>query len=135
MLFRSASERVPGRVSFLGPLNDVVPAYRAADVLVLASKGGDSMPAVLIEAGLCGLPLVACPVGAIEDVVVNGVTGLLVPSGDVPELTQALASLAADGALRRRLGDAAAEHCAARFTIRAVADRWEAVLRSVARPR
>ena len=54
----------------------MVEAYAAADVVVLASRGGDSMPAVLIEAGLCGVPAVATPVQAIPEIVLPGETGL-----------------------------------------------------------
>lgn len=130
-----AQRAAPSRVHFLGDLSEVAPAYRAADAFVLSSKGGDSMPAVLIEAGLCGLPSVSCPVGAIGDVVADGITGLMVPSDDVAALSEALTRLAADPALRERLGAAAAEHCRARFTIDVVAYQWAQVLRAAARPR
>jgi len=134
-LEQRGQQAAPGRVHFLGDLADVAPAYAAADVLVLSSKGGDSMPAVLIEAGLCGLPSVSCPVGAIGDVVVDGVTGLMVPSDDVVALTDALVRLAADPTLRERLGTAALDHCRAQFTIGVVAAQWAQVLRTSARHR
>ena len=117
-----------------GERSDVPDVMCGLDGFVLPSLA-EGISNTILEAMASGLPVLATAVGGNPELVVDGVTGLLVPSGDVPELTRALASLAADGALRRRLGDAAAEHCAARFTIRAVADRWEAVLRSVARPR
>ena len=41
----------PGRVEFLGPVESIAPVYARAEVVVLPSRGGDSMPAVLIEAG------------------------------------------------------------------------------------
>ena len=132
-LERRAADVAPGRVHFLGDLDDVGPAYAAADVLVLSSKGGDSMPAVLIEAGLCGLPSVTCPVGAITDVVAHDVTGLVVPSGDVPALATALQSLAADVALRARLGAAATERCRGTFTIDVVAAQYAEVLQAARR--
>ena len=134
-LERRANEVAPGRVHFLGDLSEVAPAYRAADALVLSSKGGDSLPAVLIEAGLCGLPSVSCPVGAIADVVIDEVTGLMVPSDDVTALSEALVRLATDPILRERLGQAAAAHCRARFTIDVAALRWAQVLQAAARQR
>ena len=54
-----------------------------------------------------GLAIVATPVGAVEDIVTDGKTGLLVPPGDVDALTVALRRLVADGELRQRLGAAA----------------------------
>ncbi len=123
-----AQRVAPGRVHFVGVRSDVSDVYAAADVLVLSSKGGESMPAVLIEAGLAGLPTVACPIGAIEDVVVDGETGLIVPVNDVAALATALDRLAADPAMRERLGRAARLRCLQRFTIDVVAEQWSAVL-------
>ena len=87
------------------------------------------MPAVLIEAGLAGLPVITCPVGAIEDVVVDEATGLIVPSSDANALAGAIERLSNDPALRALLGQAARLRCQQRFTIEAVADRWVDVLR------
>ena len=71
----------PGRVHVLGALADPSPVYDAADVLVLPSRT-EGLPGVLIEAGLRGLPCVATDVGYVSDIVVDGETGVLVPSGD-----------------------------------------------------
>ena len=49
---------------FAGVLDDVEAVHAAADVVVLPSQGGDSMPATIIEAGLCGRATVAAGVGA-----------------------------------------------------------------------
>ena len=89
------------------------------------------MPAVLIESGLCGLPAVTTPVGAIEDVVVDGLTGRVVPIDDAAALLDALRSLVQDPAERRRLGEAARARCSSMFTIDAVAPRWEQLFESV----
>ena len=61
----------------------------------------------VLEAMAAGLPVVASDVGGISELVVDGETGLLVPPGDAPALTRALAWLLEDRARRRRLGDAA----------------------------
>ena len=53
--------------------------------------------------------MVASRVAGIPDVVTDGTNGVLVPPGDVAALRAALARLAADGALRARLGAAARE--------------------------
>jgi glycosyltransferase involved in cell wall biosynthesis len=50
---------------------------------------------------------VASEVGGVSELVLDGETGLLVPPGDVPALTRALAWLLEDRARRQRLGDAA----------------------------
>ena len=117
---------------FAPPDTEATRAYRAADAIVLASRGGDSMPAVLIEAGLMELPAIATPIGAIPEIVVPEVTGTLVPVGDVDGLARAMGALAADPDLVPRLGRSARAHCAARYSIEPIAVAWEAVLRQVA---
>jgi glycosyltransferase involved in cell wall biosynthesis len=77
--------------------------FAQADVFVLPTTG-DAAPLVLGEALAAGLPIVATPVGAVPEMVVDGVTGLLVRPGRVDDLVQALRTLVADAGLRRRLG-------------------------------
>jgi glycosyltransferase involved in cell wall biosynthesis len=80
-----------------------VPAVLASlDVLVLPSAY-EEMGSVLTEAMASGLPVVASDVGGIPEVVRDGVTGLLVPPGDVDALAAALDRLVADPCLRARL--------------------------------
>jgi glycosyltransferase involved in cell wall biosynthesis len=121
----------PGRVVFTGPVSEPRAVYAAADVMALSSRGGDSMPAVLIEAGLMAVPVVATPYEAIPEIVVAGVTGCLVPVDEPDALAVALAELLADEARREQYGAAAREHCMAHFTIASVAGQWFDVLREV----
>ena len=127
-----ATRTAPARVIFTGSLDEPRRAFAATDVLVLASRGGDSMPAVLIEAGLCGLPAVSTPVGAIPDVVEDGVTGRIVPIGDEEGLVGAVRALVDDRTRREAMGAAARARCLERFTIEAVAPRWQRLLDEVA---
>lgn len=130
---RDRAERVaPGRITFAGVLDDAAPAYAAADVVVLPSRGGDSMPATLIEAGFCGLPAVSTPIGSISDVVVHDRTGTVVRVGDLEAFRAALGALVADPGRRADLGRAAREHCLAHFEIDVVAAGWVDALDAVA---
>jgi len=129
-----ARDRAPGRVHFAGPLARSLDAFHAADVVVLASRGGDVMPATLIEAGFCGLPTVATAVGAIADVVVDRATGFVVPPGDLAGFTAALQRLTDDAALRDELGAKARAHCLAHFDLTPVARAWAEVLAEVSDP-
>jgi glycosyltransferase involved in cell wall biosynthesis len=131
-LERAAERYASGRVHFRGWVADPVVAYHAADLLVLPSRGGDSMPATLIEAALCGVPSVSTHVGSIGEVVIDGTTGLLVDPGDVEALTWACERLIGDGELRRSLGEAGREHCLSTFDIDVVASAWEQVLHEAA---
>jgi len=92
------------------------------------------MPAVLIESGLCGVPAITCPIGAIEDVVLNGQTGLVVPADDLPALRAAVNEFLDDRAASHSFGIAAEAHCRANFTIAATAPLWIESLTDVAGP-
>lgn len=82
---------------------ELVARFQSADVFVLPTRG-DCLPLVLAEAGAAGLPLVSTPVGAIPEIVVQGVTGELVEAGDVGALTDALERLLTDAELRATYG-------------------------------
>ncbi|MEO8692717.1 MAG: glycosyltransferase family 4 protein [Acidimicrobiales bacterium] len=122
-----------GRVRFLGALASPLRLYHAADVIVLPSRGGDSMPACLIEAGLCGLATVTTSVGAIADVVIDGETGYVVQPNDGRAFDAALARLLDEPDARDRLGRAARARCEGLFTIDAVAPSWLVVLQECVR--
>ena len=61
----------------------------------------------ILEAFAWGVAVIATPVGSVPEVVEHNHNGLIVPVGDVAELTQALRRLIADPDLRRSLGEAA----------------------------
>jgi phosphatidyl-myo-inositol dimannoside synthase len=101
-------------VRLVGPLDRaaVVRALGAADVVAVPSvvdRAGnvDGLPNTLLEAMAAGRAIVASRVAGIPDVIADGENGLLVPPGDVAALRAALTRLAADDALRARLGAAA----------------------------
>lgn len=122
-----AADLAPGRVRFLGTTGEPALVLAAADALVLPSET-EGMPAVLIEAGLSGVPAVATPVAGVPQVVLDGETGRLVPPGDPAALATALGEvLAAPG----DLGGAARAHCLKHFEIGVVADQWRELLAEV----
>ena len=78
-------------------------AYAGADIFLLPSLG-EGFPNSLLEAMAHGLPVVATPVGAVPEVLDDGVGGYLVPPGDGQALAARIATLAADPGLRARMG-------------------------------
>jgi glycosyltransferase involved in cell wall biosynthesis len=103
-----------------------------ADILVLPSFV-ENLPMSVIEGMGSGLAVVATPVGAVEDIITDGETGLLVPPGDVDALTAALTRLVEDGALRARLGRTARAVHRARLDIVPFTQAMIAIWRSAAR--
>src|SRR5579862_80942 len=91
------------------PQPDVLAAYRAADIFVLAAKiapdgDRDGLPNVLMEAQSQGLPCVSTRQPAIGELILHGETGLLAQPGDVDELARQLDLLIAHPDLRADLG-------------------------------
>ena len=105
--------------------------YRAADVLVHPSLA-DSFPLAPIEAMACGVPVIASDAGGIPEIVVDGVTGLLVPTGSAPELAAALERLLADDDSRSRMGDAGLERARERFALAVQVDSYLALFAELA---
>jgi glycosyltransferase involved in cell wall biosynthesis len=120
--------RIGVEARFVGVVDDARSAYAAADLFVLASQGGDSMPATLIEAGAMGLACITTDVGAITEVVDNGTTGLVVAPGDGAALADAVRTLVGDGDRRRVMGTKARTRVLERFDIDVVAEAWEQAL-------
>jgi rhamnosyl/mannosyltransferase len=126
------------RVTFLGQVPDAaLPAlYRSAGVLVLPSTSrAEAFGMVLLEAMASGLPCVTTEVGSGTSYVVqDGVTGLVVPPRDPAALARALGRLAADPALRARMGAAGRARALAEFPEARMVRRVEEVYRGVVGP-
>lgn len=98
-----------GRVLLLGARDDVPEIMRIMDVYCLSSFR-EGLPLSLLEAMSAGLPVVGTDVPGIRDVIVDGSTGLLVPSDDPARLSDALFRVLADGELARGLSERSSEY-------------------------
>lgn len=96
-----------GSIEQVGEVADVTPYLAAADAFVLPSKF-EGFPITLIEAMGAGLPCVCTAVGGVPDVVEDGSNGLLTEV-DTHAFARAMATVALDGALRRRMAARALE--------------------------
>lgn len=111
-----------GLVESLGRTADIAGAYAASHIAVLPSYR-EGLPKSLLEAAACGRPIVATDVPGCREICVEGETGLRVPARAVEPLADALQHLAADPALRARMGAAARRMAETRFaTERIVAE-------------
>lgn len=107
-------DELQGRVTRIPVVrHDLVPSFlRAIDVAVAPYPSLDRFyysPLKVLEYLATGRAIVASRIGQVQQLVRDGETGLLVPPGDVATLVRQIRCLAADGALRRRLGAAAAQ--------------------------
>ncbi len=122
-------------VDFTGPIGqDALPEqYRWADVFVLPSFA-EGLPVVIMEAMATGLPIVTTRIAGIAELVVDGDMGRVVSAGRADEIADAIAWLADDEALRRRLGAAGREAVLAAHACAVTSADMEDFLRGV-RPR
>ena len=99
-----------------------------ASVFVLPSHV-ENMPVSVLEAMAAGLPVVATTVGAIPEMVEDGVTGLLVPPRDAEALAGAIETLLSDPQRRRRMGEAGRARAQRHYSVDRVMPRLEAIYR------
>ncbi len=104
---------IAARIEWRGalPQDEVLRLYREADLFVLPSRVAgngdrDGLPNVLMEAQSQGLACISTRVSGIPELITDGETGVLVPSGDAAALAHAIENLLTDPAARARLGEA-----------------------------
>ena len=97
-LRRLADEVAPGRVRFHGWVDDIPTLMRDAAVVCMPSRW-ESFGYVLLEAMALGRPVVATRVDGMDEVLTDGMTGLLVPPDDPAALATAVDRLVGDTAL------------------------------------
>ena len=110
-------------VTLVKPTTDMPAVYNAASLVAMSSRY-EGLPMILVEAQAFGLPIVSfdCKCGP-ADVVEDGVTGYLVPEGNVKALAQRLESVMLDDDLRKRMG-AAAREASERYSVERVMSQW-----------
>jgi N-acetyl-alpha-D-glucosaminyl L-malate synthase BshA len=118
------------RVVVRDKVNDIEDYLQAAD-LGLITSDTESFCLSILEAMCFACPSIARRVGGIPEVVEDGVTGLLVPSGDADALARAVESLIKDPTRRAGLGHAAQDRARERFSAEVIVPRYEALYRRV----
>lgn len=123
------------RVLFLGEVDKgaLVAALQACDVFCLPSIApSEAFGIASAEAMACGKPTIVCQLhNGVNYLNREGVTSLVVPPGDVPELAHAIDTLALDEGLRRRMGAAASAWVRREFSIDAMKQGTLALYRSL----
>jgi glycosyltransferase involved in cell wall biosynthesis len=110
------------RVRFVGANHDLSEWMKSADCLVLLSRW-EGLPMVVLEAMERGLPVIASDVGGLPEMIVDGVNGYLVSSGDVGALAQRLQAIIETPDMLRSLGAAARQTIIEGYSINRVAQQ------------
>jgi glycosyltransferase involved in cell wall biosynthesis len=93
---------VDDSVSFLGYVREPAQVYAGFDVMVIPSRS-EAGPMCLYEAWTMGLPVVASNAPVLDEIIADGVTGLLFESENPQDLADKVLSLYEDAGLRERI--------------------------------
>ncbi len=129
---RIATAGLADLVRVLGERIDIPDLLRAADLLVHPSDE-EGFPNAILEAMAAGRPVVATRVGGTPELVVDGVTGTLVPPRSPAALAAAVSHLLADSQLADRMGAAGRERAVREFSLARMVERTEALYAEVLR--
>lgn len=120
---------ITDRVTLAGQRTDPEHWLQAMDVFCLPSYANEGVPQAILQAMLCGLPIVTTPVGAILEAVRDGESALVVAPKDAAALATAIHKLLDDPALAAQLGAAARRTASADFSRETMLDRMETIFR------
>lgn len=118
------------QVNFMGFRKDVPQLLATAQAFILVSHW-EGLPLSILEAMQSGLPVIASDVGGVNEALVDGETGFLVPRDDVTALRDRIAQLLEDQALRTRMGQAGRHHYEQCFTLDRMVGETLAVYQNV----
>jgi glycosyltransferase involved in cell wall biosynthesis len=115
-----------------GPSNDMPAAYLAADVVAAPSTEPESFGRTVAEAGAMGAVVVASDLGGTAEIILDGVTGILVRAGDVKAWSAALdRALGMPASARAAIGAAARARVSASFSTEQMCEATFALYRRV----
>ena len=120
-----------GDIAWWGERADIAGIWAHSHIAVLPSYYGEGVPKSLLEAGASARPMLATNMSGCREIVVDGVTGILVPPRDLAALADGLEALARDKSLRQRLGAAARELVEREFSEAKVVEQTMALYRTV----
>jgi glycosyltransferase involved in cell wall biosynthesis len=110
-----AQHGLEGRFILAGFRTDVPTFLPSLDIGVLPSFT-EGLPVAVLETMAAGVPVVATAVGGTPEVVLDGVTGCLVPAGDPAAMARRIIELLPDEGLRRRMGQEGRQLVEEQFT-------------------
>ncbi len=130
-------KRAGGKARFTGWVEpgEVAGLINTATVVVVPSRETESFGLVAVQAGQMGRPVVASDLGGLREVIVNGMTGILLSDPDGAALASVLVRLLSHPEEARKLGEAALRRARKDLTMDRCADSFERLYRRLARDR
>ncbi len=124
---RVQNEALANTVRFVGNVENVPEWLSTLDLFTLPSYGDEGVPQGIMQAMACGKPVVSTSVGAINEAVQDGQTGLMVATRDAAALATGLGQLMRDHTLRQKMGAASLEYAQQHFGLDVMLDKMLAV--------
>jgi glycosyltransferase involved in cell wall biosynthesis len=124
---RVAEEGLADRVRFVGNVDNVPEWLATLDLFTLPSYGDEGVPQGIMQAMACGLAVVSTPVGAINEAVQDGSTGLMVKPRHAQSLADGLTRLMLDHTLRKEMSARGLTYAREHFGIDVMLDKMMAV--------
>ena len=124
---RVAYLNVESDVMFAGSVEDVGPHLAWADLLILTSET-EGLPGVVLEAAAAGVPSIAFDVGGAAETIQPGITGELVPAGDIEAFHSVVVRIANDRKSLIEMGQRAKGFVAEQYSLERAVDRYEEIL-------
>lgn len=124
---RAAAHPLGHRHHFAGWANDIHPYYSAMSMLAFPSIATETFGRVSVEAQAAGLPVLASDIGGVPETLQPGVTGMLLPPGDVEAWRTAILDLC-DASRRQPMGVAAEAFVREHFSTGVIAARFVQLL-------
>jgi glycosyltransferase involved in cell wall biosynthesis len=116
-----AANGLDGQVMMVGHCDDMPAALALADIVIAPSNLPEAFGRVAAEAGAMAVPAIGSSIGAQGEIIVDGLTGLIVPAANPDALADAMGRLLAMGPDGRRImGEAALVRVRERFTTSAL---------------
>ena len=122
---------VENRVCFLGNRDDVPALMRAVDAVVHPSTDPEPFGRTLVEAMLCGTPVIATDAGAAREILADGQAGMLIEPGNPGAIVQALATITDQPDDTRRRVAAAKRRALAEYAEQVMRDRVSAIVQEI----
>lgn len=124
------NSEVRSRVHLPGQRKDIPSIMKALDVFVLPSHG-EGFGIVLVEAMASGKPVVANRVGAVPEIVLDGISGILIDDGDKIGMTRAIRELCLNPVKRETMGGAGRARAVELYDRRKVHPRFVEVISGI----
>ena len=125
---RVAELGLEGRVQFLGFRSDIVPLMSACDLVAHTSTSSEPFGRVIVEAMLCGRPVVAAAAGGAVELVEHGRTGWLVAPGEPTLLADVITSCQNQPLHAASLAQQAQMYASQRFDLKTINQQLERLL-------